>query len=196
MNIYRIEGEWVGGGSNAGKQTIELVAGFTSLAYIASGNWFGMVRDYEAVHPFVLTEDGHCRYSGDRSQTRYFSIVTRPVKVGEIFELTWEDANDRHHYRITKVARLNVNAETADDTEADALADQGAAASEERQPNIFVKNSLVKYTSRPHACRASLESLLQVGNVVATGEEGVERVFTTASSFGKWFDTIRAQESE
>lgn len=67
--MYRIEGEWIRGGSGAEKQTFEVVAGLTPLAYIASGNWFGMVKDYETVHPFVLTDDGYCRYAGDRSQT-------------------------------------------------------------------------------------------------------------------------------
>ena len=195
--MYRIEGEWIKGGSGAEKQTFELVAGFTPLAYIASGNWFGMVKDYDVVHPFVLTDDGYCRYSGNRAQTRYFSIVTRPVKVDEIFELTWEDANDRHHYKITKVVRLNVNSETPEDeAHLDAPVHRESAAGAEQRPGIFIKNSVVKYTSRPQAFKASIESLLQAGNVVATGEEGIERVFATAGPFGDWFDMIRPLKSD
>ena len=182
--MYRIEGAWIKGSSGAEKQTIELVAGFTPLAYIASGNWFGMVKDYNAVHPFVLTNDGLCRYAGDRSQTRSFSIVTRPVKVGEIFELTWEDANDLHHYKITKVVRLNINAETPDDEANTNAINEGEAQTGEQHTGIFMKNSLVKDTSRPQAFKASLESLIQAGNVVATGEECIERVFAEAGSFG------------
>lgn len=196
MDMFRIEGEWIKGGSGAEKQTVELVAGFTDHGYIASGNWFGMVKDYDTVHPFVLTDDGYCRYAGNRSQTRYFSIVSRPVKVGEIFELTWEDAKDLHHYQIIKVARLNVLAEAPD---AEPLPASSTAASEGnniRQPEIFIKTTLVERTGRPEAFKATVESLIQSGNVVATGKNGIEHVFATNGRFSHWFDTVRPPKAD
>ena len=81
--MYRIEGAWVEGRTSAFGQTFELVAGFTEKSYIAGGNWFGAVKDFDTIYPFVLTDDGYCRYAGVRAEARYFSIVKRPVKVGK-----------------------------------------------------------------------------------------------------------------
>jgi hypothetical protein len=197
MDMYRIEGEWIKGRAPLNGQTFELVAGFTPKAYIASGNWFGAVKDFEEIHPFVLTDDGYCRYGGDRSQTRYFSIVKRPVKVGEIFELTWDDHDDVHCYRITKVARLNLHDESPDEQ----IPERPTAKLEEESgieniPGVFLKASVVKGTSRPEAFKATVESLIESGHIIAIGENAIERVFSRTGSFGDWFDSIRTCDKE
>jgi hypothetical protein len=199
MDMYRIEGEWVKGHMPLHGQTFELVAGFTPKSYIASGNWFGAVKDYQTIYPFVLTDDGHCRYAGDHSQTRYFSIVKRPVAVGEIFELTWDDHDDVHFYRITKVARLNLHSQSPDEEPYDHQAAKVDGTDEddaEKAPGVFLKTSLVRDASRPEAFKATVESLIESGNVIAVGENAIERVFARAGSFGEWFDSIRVTKEE
>lgn len=195
MDMYRIEGEWIDGSVSAHGWTFELVAGFTEKSYIAGGNWFGAVKDYEAIYPFVLTDDGHCRYSGERTETRYFSIVKRPVKVGEIFELTWDDHKDVHCYRITKVARLNINVDYVDDepqlgSQTSGPTDRLSDSDVQTEPGIFLKNSLICNTARPEAFKASVGSLIAFGNVVAAGEDKIEFIFTDPGSFNDWFESI------
>jgi hypothetical protein len=198
--MFRIEAEWVQGLSYHEGQTLELVAGFTPRSYIAEGNWFGVVKAGQTIYPFVLTDNGHCRYSGDHSSTRYFSIVTRPVKVGEIFELTWDDHQDRHCYKITKLVRLNINPDWPDAAPSDgshavpgnADVDPAETATE---PGIFIKNELIMAAQRPEAFKASIGALIDGGSVVAVGEDSIEQVFATASAFRDWFDNVRAGES-
>lgn len=199
MDMYRIEGEWIEGRMSFPGQTFELVAGFTELSYIAGGNWFGAVRDSETIHPFVLTDDGYCRYSGGRTETRYFSIVTRPVKVGEIFELTWADRDDVHCYRITKVARLNITADYSDEElqplrRSLVLLDQVGDSDAQKVPGIFLKKSLIKTGGRSQAFKASVGSLIEYGNAIAVGENEIETIFTEIKSFNGWFDSINPKD--
>lgn len=195
MDMYRIEGEWVEGRTLALGQTFELVAGFTENSYIAGGNWFGAVKDFDTVYPFVLTDDGYCRYAGVRAEARYFSIVRRPVKVGEIFELTWDDNKDFYCYRVTKVARLNITTDYSDNepqpsphssSSADLINDTGPKQS----PGIFLKISLIRNTARPEAFKASVGSLIAFGNAIAVGEDEIQLVFTDSKSFNDWFESI------
>jgi hypothetical protein len=195
MDMYRIEGEWVQGGTSAFGQTFELVAGFTEKSFIAGGNWFGAVKDFDTVYPFVLTDDGYCRYAGVRAEARFFSIVKRPVKVGEIFELTWDDHEDVHCYRVTKVARLNINNDYLDDEPQPSIQPSVSTSQinhpdAKQAPGIFLKNSLIWNTPRPEAFKASVSSLIAIGNAVAVGEDEIEFVFTDAKSFNSWFESI------
>jgi hypothetical protein len=195
MDMYRIEGEWVEGHTLAAGQTFELVAGFTEKSYIASGNWFGAVKDFETIHPFVLTDNGYCRYSGGRTEIRYFSIVKRPVKVGEIFELTWADRNDVHCYKITKVAQLNINSDYPGDEPqplrpSSASPDRIDDLNVKEEPGIFFKRSLIKTGGRPQAFKASVSSLIDYGNAIAVGENEIESVFNEINSFNKWFESF------
>lgn len=198
MDMYRIEAEWVSGQDTSYGQSVELVAGFTPKSYIASGNWFGCVRSLDTVFPFVLTDDGHCRYAGDRTQTRYFSIVTRPVKLGEIFELTWDDHADRHCYKVTKVVRLNINLDQPDEDAHDASALAHAAMADSthaaKEPGIFFKTSLVRRAPRPHAFKATVVALIEAGNSVAIGQDKIDQVFDTVPAFTAWFDTLRRED--
>lgn len=90
-----------------------------------------------------------------------------------------------------------MNSDTREDeAHVDTPIDRDHAAGPEQQPGIFITNNVIKCTTRPQPFKASVESLLQAGNVVATGQEGIERVFATASSFGDWFNTIRPYKSE
>jgi hypothetical protein len=114
MDMYRIEGQWVDGRTSALGQTFELVAGLTEKSHIAGGNWFGAVRDIDTIYPFVLTDDGYCRYAGGDPGIHYSSIMKRPVQVGKIFEITLENNKDLKYYRITKIARLNIKSGYAD----------------------------------------------------------------------------------
>ena len=108
MNVYRISLDLLSAGSIVPRQSVELIAGLTPSGDIAQGKWYGAVCDGSETNPFLLlSQDGHCQYAGDFSQRRYFSIVTRPVRVGEVFDLTWENATDRYQYKVGSVQRLN-----------------------------------------------------------------------------------------
>lgn len=189
MNIFRIKAECIEGLTAHSGQTLELVAGFTPQAYVAAGNWFGVVNDGLTIYPFVLTDDGHCRYSGDHSFTRYFSNVKRPVKVGEIFELTWDDHNDKHCYKIISVQRLNtISDEPVQEPHSPCATP--ADCDETKEPSIFIRNELIWDAQRPEALKENIGALIDAGNVVAVGENSVERVFATAASFKDWFDKV------
>jgi hypothetical protein len=200
LNIFRIEAEWVEGLSAGFGQTLELVAGFTPRSYIAEGNWFGAVKDGQTIYPFVLTDNGHCRYSGDHSMTRYFSIVKRPVKVGEIFELTWNDHNDKHCYRITKLVRLNLQQDWPDEEPQHGSQvspiDDPREAEPKKAPGIFIRNELVRDAQQPEALKATVGALIETGNVLAVGENSIERVFADVTSFRDWVDEIRSADDE
>ena len=108
MNVYRISLDLLLSGVVVPRQSIELIAGLTPSGYIAQGKWYGAVFDGSDTNPFVLlNQDGHCQYAGDFSQRRYFSITTRAVRVGEVFDLTCADATDRYQYKVGSVQRLN-----------------------------------------------------------------------------------------
>lgn len=64
------------------------------------------------------------------------------------------------------------------------------------EPNIFIKHQAVRDAHHPtqgngHTFKTSVEALINGGNVVAVGENSIERVFDTAADFGAWFDSMK-----
>lgn len=64
-----------------------------------------------------------------------------------------------------------------------------------KEPNIFVKMQAAKDALDPkvggaNTFRSSIGDLIDAGNVLAIGEDSIEKVFDTSDDFKKWFDGL------
>lgn len=64
-----------------------------------------------------------------------------------------------------------------------------------KQPGIFIKNQTVRDAHHPTqgnsvVFKASVGALIDAGNIVAVGEESIERTFDNSESFKDWFDSM------
>lgn len=66
-----------------------------------------------------------------------------------------------------------------------------------KQPNIFIKNEVVRdahhpVQGNPAQFKANVGGLIDAGYVVGVGEDAVEKVFDSSAKFSAWFDSVPA----
>lgn len=65
-----------------------------------------------------------------------------------------------------------------------------------KEPGIYIKNEVVRDAHHPtvgngQIFKDGIAALIDAGNVVAVGENGIERTFDDSQEFKDWFDSMK-----